>query len=764
MNFQKELQTLIIPIIKGLPIIVALVMLSILFTRRVIKYTTPEYQSSAALKLDNRDFSTSTINIFDSQGFSNIANDVMTEIEVFKSKNLIQKAFEKLDFDVSYYRIGDIRTTEMYKESPFTISYKLLSPQAQDKLFYLRYQGNNIFELLPNKEAASGSRITVDSLWKDEHISFTIKKNEALLTKKMQALQIDDLFGIQFNSFEKLAKNVNADNFYVRPVDKDVSIVKLYYQHEVPAKAALFLNALMQTYVEDYQSNKENNMDGILQFVNQQLASVEVKLKESEANLANYKAQNGIVNAIQETDATIKQLSEFNTRIVNYDIQEAELNRLFEYLATGNSLQGFSPNFESLLEPVFKDSYLKAQNLELEKQDLLLKYQPESDIIVNIENKISSLRVFINESVKNTLENIGTKRTELEQAIAKIDEKIKKYPNKERETAFLQREVMLNEQMYNLLAEKRTELAIARRSNHTFHKVLDPATIASTPISPNKPLYYGVAVFFALLGGIGFSFLKHFMTAKIKNKKDLTEMSNYPIIGFVNRVRDKRLEVDALTNLYTNIEILQRNQLKGETPIITITSMLPNEGKTFTATNLAKLMSMTGKKVLLIDMDLRKPSVHNAFDINNNRGMAAIIEKKLKPKRAIVRTKMKNLQVIPGGKFDTATSPIIFSLQNIAFIHSLKESYDLIIIDTPPLGMVVDAVPLMHQADLNLLVVRSEQSKIRNFRSTSDLIEEFAIPNLYLVLNDVKRRSERYYGYDDAYYNPELRLRALESA
>jgi len=182
--------------------------------------------------------------------------------------------------------------------------------------------------------------------------------------------------------------------------------------------------------------------------------------------------------------------------------------------------------------------------------------------------------------------------------------------------------------------------------------------------------------------------------------------------------------------------------------MIATTSLLSNEGKTFVTTNLARAFAMVGKRVLIIDMDVRKPDVHKVFNLfNQTGGLSAILKKELTPKEAIVSTGVENLDVIPAGQLDDIFSAIIFSSDSIEFIKKLKTYYDYILIDTPPLNLVVDAVPLMHQSDFNLFITRAGKTKLRKAKMIQPLLEEFQIPNIYTVLNNVKPQKEGYYAY-----------------
>ena len=363
-------------------------------------------------------------------------------------------------------------------------------------------------------------------------------------------------------------------------------------------------------------------------------------LKKSEGQLVKFKTQKSIMNIKQETDATLKEMMQMEFQKVNYDMQKAELKRTFEYLASGNNLKDFAPNFEALKDPLFKEAFLKAQNFEFAKEDMLMKYTEQSDEVQNIKIKINNMRTFIHESVKNTMDNITLRQGEMEKAIAGIAQNIQDFPDKEQQTIVLQREVKLNEQLYTSLIEKRMEIGVAKSANTVFHQIIDRAEVSKNPVTPNTTLFYGVAVFFALLIGIGISFLKHFLTAKIKNKNELLQLLTIPLIGSISKVGKDENQMNSLGNLYTNLELIKNEKEdSSKAKTVLISSMLSQEGKSFTTSNLAKVYASMGKKVLVIDMDLTKTKNENLFGVSNDIGLMEVFRKSISPQQAILKTK-----------------------------------------------------------------------------------------------------------------------------
>ncbi len=754
MNIRKEFKIIVLPILKGMPITILLVVIAFMGTRRMVIYTNSIYQADGAIRIDTRDHGVNAAILFNEQSRGKSTYNFLTEVESFKSKILIENTLASLPFEITYFRVGKLKTTELYNNCPFVIDYSRSFEKAYDQKYYLKFLGQQQFLFSKNEEFINAKdTLSIGRLFVKDQLAITASENTDFITANPNGLKEGDIFQFQLNSTRALQETVNASNLFIKPIDKEIQVIKIYYQHEVPEKAELFVNALMKTYIESCQKKITSESETTLVFIDEQLSGIRTKLKSAESRLAGFKAENGIINSKQETDATLKEIMQLDLQRVNYKLQEEELIKLFDFLASGNNFQEFAPNFESLRDAVFRDAYLQVQGYELEKLDLEMKYTPESEEILTVNSKINNLRTFIHESVKTTLSNLTQRRTSLEENIASINESIKTLPNKERQIVVLEREVSLNESLYNLMMEKRMELAISKSASLVGHQIIDPARLAKAPIWPNKGLIYGVAIFFALLIGILLSFIGHFLFSTVKTKEDLTEVVSIPIIGTIGKCKKgSKNTINSLANLYTNLEIVKQKDLdSNEASIITMTSLLPNEGKTFTTVNLGKAFASVGKKVLIIDMDVRKPSIHESLKLpNNDGGLSAILKGDLKPKDAIQGTPIKNLDVISAGELEDVFSAIIFSPSSIEFISQLKAFYDYILIDTPPLNMVIDAIPLMHKSDLTLFIIRSGRSKIRKVKMIEPLLEEFKVPNVYTVLNGVKTKKQTYYrSYSD---------------
>lgn len=743
----KEFQSLIVPIIKGSPITIILVIAALAVVTRMVIYTVPQYQSTGSIKIDNRNINLGDLALFEEAGRTKGATsvDFLTEVEMFKSKRLKELTFKRLNFDLSYFRVGKIKTVELYKNNPFEVAYRIKDEKGYDKLYYLKYIDEGEFLWSTNPEVfPAENRIGFNRPTELDHLTFMVRQNKNFLKEKPSSLSLGDVFAFRISSLQSLVNSVNEGNYFVRSVDKKIQIINLYYQHEVSEKAALFINTLMQTYIDDCKQSHLDEANKALTFIDDQLEDVKKKLTRAEGLLVKFKTQKSIMNIKQETDATLKEMMQLEFQKVNYDMQESELRRTYNFLLRGNDLRDFAPNFEALKDPIFRENFLNVQKLELQRQDLLMEYTPGSDIVHNVEIKINTMRTFLNESVKNALNNLSSRKQEMEKTIAAISQTIREYPDKQQRTMVLEREVKLNEELYTSLIEKRMELAVAKTATTVFHQVIDDARVSSGSVSPNKTLFYGVGVFFALVIGFGLSFLRHFLTAKISSKEEIVELFAAPIIGSVTKTKKGDSPIDALANLYTNLELLQgKSRSDRIAKTVLISSMMPRDGKTFSVVNLAKVYAKMGKKVLLIDMDVESSELHDWLGIKNERGLSALLRNEISVQQAVVKTNNENLDVIPSGDIRDIFSGILFAPETTSFIDSLKEDYHIILIDAPAVGLVENVTLMMQQVDYNLMIFRSKKTKVKTLKLAQKIFEEYEVPNVYSVFNGEKRKNRK---------------------
>jgi capsular exopolysaccharide synthesis family protein len=749
MNLNKEFRTLVVPIIKGSPILIGILFVAIFIARRVVTYSVPIYQTDAAIKIDNRDYGVGNFFLFNEEGGpkASLASAFLTEVELFKTRSIKENTFKQLDFDVSYFRVGKILTSEIYIDKPFYIDYQVLDESVYEKDFFVEYLGNETF-LINKTETSKGDELTFGKPYQDKKIKLSLKKNEDFWLNKSEAIKKGDEFSFKIHSLDYLVKSVTSENLFIKPIDKEITIIKVYYKHEVPEKAAIFCNTFIDTYIDEAKSLKNDQTAQTLDFIDDEISRIENKLKDAEGKLTLYKQTQNLVNLNQETDATLKELTALDLRLVDFELQEVELNDVAQVLLRKSDISRFSPNFKTVNDKIFEDAFMKLKMFELERSDLLQKYTSTSSEVQNVQSKIMDLRKFLLESIQKKLDNMTKQKNEVQNNIDQVNVRLRQYPDKQQKVAELERDVTLSSQTFTYLTEKRTELAIAQTASFVFHRVLDYAQVPKAPISPNVPLIYGLFIFLALLFSLLVIYIWYFFTSKIESKEDLKDYVHAPILSTISDIDSKHIrDIEPFLNLYTNINILQKNAAtdNGEKPwTIVISSIMPNEGRSFVSAGLGRTMAYFDKKVLLIDLDNRKPELHKLFDMENETGVADFLRNQIIAENCILPTGIKNLDILTGGDLSNIPEELVFSPKISQLVQDMKKYYDIIILDTPPTAVHIESVAIMHEADLNLYMIQAYKSKSRFVKHINTFLEEYKIPNFYLVLNGIHQASRFY--------------------
>jgi len=398
--------------------------------------------------------------------------------------------------------------------------------------------------------------------------------------------------------------------------------------------------------------------------------------------------------------------------------------------------------------------------LYAKKGELQLTTTGKNPTYIAILSQINHTKKTIIENVNNLISSASIYEVDLIDRITTFDKKINKLPEAEKDYLILRRKYEYNEQTSIYLQQKRYEVSLAKAGTESDHKVIDFARLDSEePISPRKSLANFIALIFGLLLPITFITLRDFFSDTIRSKSDLLNSTNIPILGLIGHSDNatslvvsnasKSIIAESFRALRTNIQYLAANK---ERKIITVTSSIGGEGKTFTTMNLAAIIALSGHKTILIGGDLRKPKLHEDFKVDTSKGLSSYLINKSKLAEVIEKTEIDSLDVIASGPTPPNPAELLDSKKMRDLIIELNKTYDYVIIDTPPIGLVTDGVILMQHSDVNLYIVRHNYSKTSALNVINNLYHQKQVENIHIIINDFKYTSSGYgYGYGYGY-------------
>lgn len=716
MKETQRIKRIIITLIKGSPIVIGFLLVGLFIARKSIQYSTPMYQSMAKIKLDDRKYGMSGNNLYEDLDVFTSENRIETEAEILQSPLLIEKALEKFGNEVQIWREGKMKNTFLYADNPFKINYSSDFGYRDEEL-KLKVIGSSTYQLLSEE----GNLIVNGEFGKKMETtcgSISVHLNDSLVSRKQ--INVQDNYLVKIYSVNQLIGRIQK-NLDVKAVDKEIAVLRVVFTWEDPDFASDFANALCQSYIEDYIETKSMAAHKTLNFIDDRMIDINASLTSSENNLESYKMDNDVVNTLQETETGLREISKLQVQLINLQLEEDATFQLKEYIQNGDYYEETAITF-GFGDLTLTELVKKLKLYTDEKKDLLLKYTEEDQQVINVQAKIDDVEAYIKEAVGRNLEAIALKREKLETELNQMKLQFEDFPTREKELRILEREFLNNESVYNFLFQKKLEAQIATNALISFHRIIQPATPADKPISPNSVLITFVCGFLSLVLGVIVIFTFKKITGKIINVADIERLTSIPVIGALKKHKTpKRTEFISLA------QSLFSHDTNGIPNLILTTSSIRHEGKTYITQHLAEVINQMGYKTAILSFN---PFQAGALDHD-------IVFYVLDDTKSFPEVDFSTVQRI-GCSVDHEEAGIILGHVNFQkTLNKIKEVFDVILIDSP--GAVISplASTLAPLADTVLYILRSKKSK-GQYISNADIMQSKVkhVP-FKLILNGV---------------------------
>ncbi len=690
--------------------------------------------------------------------------DNVNEQRVITSYDLADQVIEKLmdRLSVSYFIVGKVRRTEQFDGMPFSVSVNSLHPDYYEKVIDFKIIDINTYEITyenreGKKERQSG-RFGKELVTADYFIM--INRGADFIEGKMEGYR-DIFYQFAIHSKEQLIANVQRNLKVENP--EYTNIIKISLTDIIPERAILILDTMNVVYSENRLKNKFELNDRTVSYIEKQLSEITVSLRSIEDTMQNYKEKKGIIDLDWEQDDFLKKISAYDQQRSQMELQLKALNDLQNYIIEDKDPQFLPPNvmvFESsgFMNQAVNELYTK--QIELNKVYNVAKEQNPSiiDLKASIKRTKENLLTYITNSRKASTQQINN----LNKEITLYINEAKLIPGKQRDILNIQRRTTVSEQLYNFLLEKKANTKIARASIVPDIKLVEAPRNTGIE-SPDKPALLKQFLSFGLLLSVIIIIVRAAFYSKIKSAEHLKELTDLPLIGvlpFVKEVESEGIIVEqtptaliseAFRNFRTN---LQYANVDAHAKSYLVTSYLPGEGKTFTSSNLAAILAKSGKKTVLIELDLHKPRIYKRFGLlPQTKGITTCITGQDSYEDIISETHIPNLFCIYAGPIPPNPSEFVLSDRMREILDRAKNDFDYVIIDTPPAGLLSDSLFLIQQVDASIFVLntRSSDKKVINF--IEDVVAANNLKNVLLLLNGVKRAGRKYYyqGYGYSY-------------
>jgi len=709
---------------------------------------TPQYLISSALVVEAQAAPASPSSAF-SGGLSTIASNenLKNEGDVLRTRNLIQETVKTLHLNINVFSGSGMLAQQIYDESPFEAS---ISNQKVDTLKRKMYKIDVI-----NRESFHLSNDD-DDLEVNGQFGKPIRlpQYDLVIQPKPHAPIVQSVYSVQITSEDEaiatLLKNYDAEFS-----DKTTSAVDITLYYPNARRGELIVDHLMRQYLKDNIATKKAKIDSMLTFINNRIALVEKELAGIEGNYEQYKASNSIADINEQSRVLVGNANDYQNQYNNQQVQLSVIYQLEKFLKDPANKQSI-PGSLNVQDASFTAALNDYNDLIIQRQKKLLSYTEESPLVVNIDQQLAISRDNLLQNIKSYKQAMEAKSSKLGDQTSLAKGSLKSVPTKQRSLNDFGRQQDLKQQLYIYLLQKREETALAKTSNIPTSHIIDNAKSTKEPAKPLKPVIYLLSALLGFIVPFGYVNNKTQPHVIISSEQDIQDHTDVSIIGKIghssisNRVMIEDSAKSAVTESFRTLRTKIQNILNSEeTQIIMVTSSVNGEGKTFISANLANILAKTDKKVLLMELDLRKPKLSEILNQDSSiAGFSDYLQGSLELDDIIKPTELnENLFLISSGPVVSNASELLLNKKTKFMLETLKEQFDYIIIDSSPMGLVSDALILEKYADMTIYICRHNYTNTEQINLVNQLKSKDNIENMYLVINDVDFAKAGYFGY-----------------
>jgi len=716
--------------------IMGCVIIALILANINLLYTTPIYITSGQLKLQDENPSVGSPNSVTSQVYS-YKDKIQAESFIIKSNEVISAAVKTLNYKISYFIKGRIRLFELYPNVPFKIEIL-----KQDSISF----DQSLYEVVDFDK--DHFKLSLSDNKTEKKLIYRYGQNIALgnmvfrITTKVPA----GIYNFKFNNENELVYR-GGSGLDVIEAGRYTNVMSLSKTDINPYFAADVLNAIMKEYVTYDIKQRKRSAQQTVQFIQKQLLFIDSAAGKSGNALTSYKTKNKIVDISSTNAMTASKLADLQKQKIDLNIQQLGIRQLEGQVNSNKNKVEIGLDLEGVLSTTLGP--LVAQlNVLVNSRDLQLKqFIPQSEPIREIDKQIATIKAAIRSNISSLSQRNQTTLKFIDNQLSQLDRSIGTLPAKEQGYVKLQTDFEVNDKVRSFLSERKLEAEMNEAAIVPAASIVNPANSQGDPISPNQNGTYFTAGLFGLIAGFGLILLVRFLNPYIYDKETVESLTNTPIIGVIRKFPDfidkdsrqalsiskpKSVFAESVRSVRTNLSFLASHK-KSKT--ICITSEVSGEGKSFVTVNLAGTLALIDKKVILIAADLRRSKLHKAFGSNNKQGLSSYLAGLKTLEEVLIHDDLHNIDFIPSGPVPPNPSELLHTDSMKQLLEVLTPQYDYVLIDTAPVGLVSDAIPLIRQSDVNLFVIRSGKSQLRAAAIPERLSREYGLSNLAIVLN-----------------------------
>ena len=734
--------------------------------------STPVYNISATvlIKDDKKGGSAGMLSGLESLGLDGMissSQNIDNEIEVLRSKTIVKEVVEDLGLYISYTDEDEFLSRNMYKTSPVQVS---MTPQEADLL-----EKPIIVEMILQPQGSLDVNVKLGDDEYQKHFEklpavFPTDKGtlaffltpDSVLSKKILEKNTDS---------EKTTRNITATinrplavakwcckNMTIEPTSKTTSVAVISLKNSNTRRGKDFINKLLEMYNVNANNDKNEVAQKTAEFINERIGIISKELGSTEQDLENFKRSVGITDLSSEAQIALTGNAEYEKKRVENQTQINLVMDLQRYMQ-GNEYEVLPSNI-GLQDAASAGAIDRYNEMLVERKRLLRTSTENNPTIINLDTSIRAMRSNVQATLDATLKGLQITKEDLAREASRYSRRISDAPTQERQFVSIARQQEIKAGLYLMLLQKREENAITLAATANNAKIIDEALADNNPVFPKKMMVYLAALLLGIGLPVGVIYLIGLTKFKIEGRVDVEKLTSLPVIGDIPLADEKsgsiavfenqnNLMSETFRNVRTNLQFILENGKN----VILVTSTISGEGKSFVSSNLAISLSLLGKKVVIVGLDIRKPGLNKVFNLSRKeQGITQFLTNPAVNLMDLVQPSdiNRNLFILPGGAVPPNPTELLARDGLEKAIETLKANFDYVILDTAPVGMVTDTLLIGRTADLSVYVCRADYTRKAEFTLINELSENNKLPNLCIAINGLdlqKKKYGYYYGY-----------------
>ena len=733
------------------------IMVTWFYNRNII----PTWQVDSTLLVSEGSKKTDLNNLFESLNIGTKVN-MQNHIELLKSYSLNRQTIENLNWRTSWYEKRQFIDIEYYNNEPYKVVESNGKINKSNIPITVKVLSNDIFEVSCNfKGKVNNDECKIDFSMKGNlDVPVVTPYFYFTLTKGTGTAKIGSIYYFIFNDFNSLTLKYcgKSNKMTVNLTDKTAEILKISVNGSQPAREVDFINELTRVFIQYGLNEKNRTAENTVDFIETQLTGIADSLRNAGQSFTSFRAENQIIDLSKEGEIVLDKLNDLESQKSILDMNLVYYRNLKDYISSASTIKkAITPSVIGIIDPSLNNMVMKLSELYNHREVLSFSVHDKNPALIMLDSEIQSIKNNLGENLSNLEVNAGIELENLKNRIKDVYKLLEKLPKTEQQFINYKRRYDINNQLYTLLLTKRAEAAIIKASNVADSRLIDKARLeTATIIGPNKLFNLLIGLILGLGTPLLIILITDYFNDTIKDKEHIKRFTSITIIGeiginhyekeFVTTDHPRSEITESFRSLRTNLQyVLKENGHN----VIGIHSTIPGEGKTFISLNLASIIAMNNRKVLLVATDMRKPRLNLIFDIENPKaGLSTYLINHDEFTDVVNKTHIQNLSFVSSGPIPPNPAELLENERFKQFIDEAKMHFDYVIIDNAPIPVVTDGFISSRFCDANLFIVRQGYSHQKQIKYIDELYSKESMPHISIILNSVERKGDGYrYSY-----------------